>query len=118
MTFEQLRCCFKKTQNQKKNTELLKNTYSLKCNLFILIYLHHWENLLWHFALNPPLIDSQFTWRQDSSQTYHSFSFLAFEEQLSGSSEASWLSFLSILLINYYFKAFLFLAPSFRMYRC
>ena len=47
MTLEQLKkTLLKKTQNQKKNTELFKNTYILKYNIFIIIYLHRWEDLL------------------------------------------------------------------------
>lgn len=45
MTLEQLKTLLKKLRI-RKNTELFKNTYILKYNIFIIIYLHPWEDLL------------------------------------------------------------------------
>lgn len=51
------RHCLKKLRI-RKNTELFKNTYILKYNIFIIIYLHRWEDLLWHSALTPLMSSS------------------------------------------------------------
>lgn len=61
MTLEQLKTLLKKLRI-RKNTELFKNTYILKYNIFIIIYLHPWEDC---FGILPRFlhIDVQVIWR-------------------------------------------------------
>lgn len=113
MTLEQLKTLLKKLRI-RKNTELFKNTYILKYNIFIIIYLHPWEDLL---CILPQelLIDVHLEARGLSELSF----FFSLERQfwlLSGL--LPFLSVCSVVVLLHLVFFFFLLTPPFRMSRC